>query len=283
MKQVQLRNEVFLPIIGAGTWKITDKQQMQEVIKNAWECGYRLFDCAAAYSNEIALGKAFSELKLPRDKIVVQDKLWNTCYGYENAQMACKRSLKKLKLEYLDVYLIHWPASSKQYVNWEEINAETWRGLEQLYKEGYVRAIGVCNFNRSHLESLSKTASIYPFINQIECHPGMLNRDVTEYCLRQGIQIQASSPLGNGQILNDPELQRIADQNGITVAQLCLKWGTEHGYIVLPKTTKRERLQENICIENVFLSRETMRILDDMPFCGGLAVDSEEVGSFGGS
>lgn len=282
MKTVQLRNDVQLPMIGAGTWKITDREQMKDVVRTAYQCGYRLFDSAAAYYNEMVLGKAFAELQLPRDKIIMQDKLWNTCYGYENAQTACKRSLKKLKMEYLDVYLVHWPASSPQYDNWEEINAETWRGMEQLYKDGLVRAIGVCNFKINHLEALAKTASILPFINQIECHPGMPGNEIEEYCIQRKIQIQASSPLGNGQILNNEVILKIAKDSGISAAQLCLKWGIEHGYIVLPKTVNHERLRENINLDNISLNAEIMYILDNMPFCGGLAIDSEEVGDLNG-
>lgn len=282
MKTVQLRNDVLLPMIGAGTWKITDREQMRDVVRAAYQCGYRLFDSAAAYCNEMVLGKALAELQLPRDEIIMQDKLWNTCYGYENAQTACKRSLKKLKTEYLDVYLIHWPASSRQYDNWEEINAETWRGMEQLYKDGLVRAIGVCNFKIIHLEALNKTATILPFINQIECHPGMPNKEIAEYCAQRKIQLQASSPLGNGQILGNESLLKIAGESGITVAQLCLKWGIERGYIVLPKTVTPERLRENIDSEKISLNAEAMHILDNMPFCGGLAIDSEEAGDLNG-
>lgn len=279
MEKVRLRNDVFLPDIGAGLWKITDKALLMEVVKNAYQCGYRLFDTAAAYSNEMALGKTLQELSL-RDKVILQDKLWTTCYGYENCQTACKRSLKKLKVEYLDVFLMHWPVSPKQYENWEEINAETWRGMEQLYKEGYVRAIGVCNFKISHLEALRKTAIVLPFINQIECHPGMLDTEMTQYCREQDIRLQASSPLGNGQILNDARILKLASENRITAAQLCLKWGLEHGYIVLPKTTDTERLRENFDSQHVSLSNETIQLLDNMPFCGGLAIDSDEVNNF---
>lgn len=280
MKEARLRNDVFLPVIGAGLWKITDRQLMVEVVKNAWQCGYRLFDTASAYSNELALGKAVSELGLPREQIIIQDKLWTTCYGYENAQAACRHSLKKLKTDYLDVYLMHWPAPSKLYDNWEEINAETWRGMEQLYKEGYVRAIGVCNFKISHLEALGKTAAVHPLINQIEGHPGMPNKEITEYCRKKEIRIQASSPLGNGQILNNAELLRIAAESGFTAAQLCLKWSLEHGYIILPKTTSPERMRENFCSWQLNLDKDIMHLLDNLPFCGGLAIDSDEVNKF---
>lgn len=282
MEKVRLRNNVPLPVIGAGLWKITDRPLMFQVIKNAYQCGYRLFDSAAAYSNELALGKVFQELQLPRNEVVIQDKLWTTCYGYEECQVACKRSLKKLKMEYLDVFLVHWPASPKQYDNWEEINAETWRGMEQLYQEGYVRAIGVCNYKIPHLESLTKSATILPFINQVECHPGMLDEEMILYCKERDIQIQASSPLGNGQLLHNTELSRIASENKITVAQLCLRWGLEHGCIVLPKTTDPARMKENFDSQHINLSKEIMKSLDSMPFCGGLAIDSDEVNDFDG-
>lgn len=282
MQTVRLKNNILLPAIGAGLWKIMDKEEMQNVIANAYEYGYRLFDSAAAYRNEMVLGKVLSELKLPRDDIFIQDKLWSTCYGYENTQTACKRSLKKLKTEYLDVYLVHWPASSKQYSNWEEINAETWRGMERLYEDDYVRAIGVCNFKMSHLNALLKTAKVYPFINQVECHPGLFDKEMTDYCRQNEIQIQASSPLGNGQILKNERLLQIAETYGISVAQLCLKWSIQHGYMVLPKTTKPERLMENFALENISLNPETMQLLDAIPFCGGLNIDSEEVNNFDG-
>lgn len=282
MKNVQLRNGVSLPSIGAGLWKIADRQLMLQVVENAWQCGYRLFDSAAAYSNEMALGKALQELHLPRDQTIIQDKLWITCYGYEDSQAACKRSLKKLKTDYLDVYLMHWPASVRQGDNWEEVNAETWRGMEKLYQEGYVRSIGVCNFKLHHLDALEKTVVVQPFLHQLECHPGMLDRKMEQYCRERGIQIQASSPLGNGQLLKDALLSEAATNSNATVAQLCLKWGMEHGYIVLPKTTSPERLKENFYSQDIDLSTSIMQLLDNVPFCGGLAIDSDEVNDFDG-
>lgn len=282
MNSIQLRNGVSFPPIGAGLWKITDRQMMFQVMESAWQCGYRLFDTAAAYSNEVALGKALQELHLPRDQTIVQDKLWITCYGYEDAQTACKRSLKKLKLEYLDVYLMHWPASVRQSDNWEEVNAETWRGMETLYQEGYVRSIGVCNFKLHHLEALTKTAVVPPFLHQLECHPGMLDKKMEEYCREKGIQIQASSPLGNGQLLNNSLLSEAASESNATIAQLCLKWGMDHGYIVLPKTGNPLRMRENFSSQHIELSINTMQLLDNIPFCGGLAIDSDEVNNFDG-
>ena len=282
MEKVQLRNGVVIPSVGLGTWRITDREQLLETVDSAYQCGYRLFDTAMAYTNEMAFGRAVRELKLPREELFIQDKLWRTCYGYAEAQEACKRSLKKLKTDYLDAYLIHWPVPAKQCGNYRELNAETWRGLEQLYREGCVRAIGVCNFKQHHLEELSETASVLPFMNQVECHPGMWNPELTAYCKERGIQLEAGSPLGNGQLLSDERLCLMAEKKGVTAAQLCLKWALQHGYVVLPKTTNKERLRENIETKHFELSRDEMLILDGLPFLGGLGLDSDEVNNFEG-
>ena len=282
MEKVQLNNGVCIPAVGLGTWKITDKQEMYGTIENAYKCGYRLFDTAAAYGNEIALGKALKELQLPREELVIQDKLWTTCYGFLEAQEACKRTLRKLKLEFLDVYLIHWPASPQLYENWRMINAETWRGLEKLYTDGYVRAIGVSNFKSHHLEELLKTAEILPHINQIEFHPGMRQGETTTYCQDKGIQLEASSPLGNGQVLANGVLCEMAESKGVSSAALCLKWELKHGAVVIPKTTKENRLKENIQLDDFDLTEDEMEIIDRLSFCGGLGIDPDEVTKFDG-
>ena len=282
MKKIKLKNGLCIPNVGLGTWKITDRQEMLQVLDSAYENGYRLIDTAAAYLNEMAIGKALKELQIPREEWIIQDKLWNTCYGYEEAQEACKRSLRKLKTDYLDVYLIHWPATAKQYSNWQEINAETWRGLEQLYKEGYVKAIGVCNFKPHHLIALGKYEQICPVVNQIEFHPGMLQEETVSYCIDKGIQIEASSPLGNGQILKNDVLTEMAKEMEISVAQICLKWALQKDIIVIPKTTKSERIKENIQLDNFNLSDKQMQLIDQLSFCGGLGIDADEVTDFDG-
>lgn len=282
MQKVKLRNEIEMPAIGLGTWKITNREEMLGVIKAAFQTGYRLFDTAAAYSNEMVFGRAINDLQLPREEIFIQDKLWNTCYGYAEAQEACKRSLKKLKTEYLDAYLIHWPASPKLYENWAEINAETWRGMERLYQEGYVKAIGVSNFKIHHLLELEKSAGIMPLINQVECHPGMPQEELSEFCKPRGIQLEASSPLGNGQLLTNEILCSIAESKNISVSRLCLGWERKRNFVVLPKTTKPERMMENLQIEDFELTEDEMRQISQLPFCGGLGIDSDEVTSIEG-
>ncbi len=278
---IKLRNEVKLPSVGLGTWQINDKDLMSEVISCAYDSGYTLFDTAASYSNEIALSKAIARAGIPREKILLSDKVWNTCRGYEQTIEACKKSMKKLKTDYLDLYLVHWPASVKLYTDWAQINADTWRGMERLYKDGLVRAIGVCNFKTHHLEKLKETAEIMPFINQIEYHPGFTQYELVTYCRENYIQIEASSPLGNGRILENDQIKEIALSIGKSAAQICLRWGVQNGSIVIPKSSDKDRIMQNIDIFDFELTEGQMKILSELPFCGGLNLDSDKITEFG--
>lgn len=281
MNYLKLINGLKLPLVGLGTWQITDREQMQDIVAGAYENGYRLIDTAAAYSNEIALSKAIANSGIRREEILISDKVWNTSRGYEAVQEACKKSLKKLKTDYLDVYLIHWPASMKLYENWEEINADTWRGMERLYEEGLVRSIGVCNFKVHHLQALEKTATIMPMLNQIEIHPGLNQPDIRNYCREHSIAVEASSPLGNGQILDNIELKRIALVKGKSVAQVCLRWAIQNDIIVIPKSIRMNRIRENTDIFDFELLNDEMTTIDQIPYCGGIGIDSDEVTDFG--
>lgn len=281
MKLVTLRNGNQIPMVGLGTWQITDRGQMVEVMDHAYDVGYRLIDMAAAYTNEIAIAKAIAAKEIPREELLLSDKVWNTSRGYEAVQEACKKSLKKLKSEFFDLYLIHWPASMKLYPNWAKINADTWRGMEQLYKDGLVRNIGVCNFKVHHLEELKKTAEIMPFVDQVELHPGMPQEELLEYCKNEGIVVEASSPLGNGQILQNDVITQIAAQHGVTPAQVCLRWEVQKGVIVIPKSVNPERLQTNMDIFDFELSEDEMKRMDAIPYCGGIGIDPDEVEEFG--
>lgn len=281
MEKIMLRNGIEIPQIGLGTWQITDREIMKTLISCAYEEGYRLIDTAAAYSNEIAIAKAIAQTGIRRTDLVLSDKVWNTNRGYDGVREACRKSLKKLKTDYLDIYLVHWPASKKLHPDWAEINADTWRGMESLYEEGLVRTIGVCNYKIHHLEELKKTADIMPHINQIECHPGMYQQETVEYCKKEQIQVEASSPLGNGQILSDKKLIQIAERNGKTTAQICLCWGLQKSMILIPKTTNAKRLAENKNIFEFELSEEEIQVIDALPYCGGIGIDSDEVVEFG--
>ncbi len=281
MEFVSLRNGNSLPCVGLGTWQITDKDVMADIILEAYMAGYRLIDTAAAYRNEIIIAKAINSAGIERKELFISDKVWNTSRGYEAVQNACKRSLKKLKTDYLDLYLIHWPASMKLYSDWADINADTWRGLEQLYKDGLVRNIGVCNFKKHHLEELKKTAEIMPQVDQTEFHPGMYQSDLLDYCRNEDIVIEASSPLGNGQILKNTVLMRIAEQKKVQSAAVCLKWAIQKGIVVIPKTSNKDRLYSNIEVFDFTLTDDEMSEIDNIPYCGGIGIDPDEVEEFG--
>lgn len=281
MEYMKLDNGLELPQIGLGTWQITDRKQMTDVIFNAYNVGYQMIDTAAAYSNEIAIAKAIGAAGIKREELFLSDKVWNTCRGYKAVQEACRKSLKKLKTEYLDLYLIHWPASMKVHADWKEINADTWRGMEKLYEDGLVRAIGVCNFKEHHLLELEKTARIEPMVDQIELHPGLEQKNLLQYCKEKNIAVEASSPLGNGQILNNDNLIKIANEKGKSAAQICLRWEIQKGIIVIPKTVNKDRLCENMDIFDFELDDREMSVIDSIPYCGGIGIDSDEVIDFG--
>lgn len=281
MEYVKLNNGIEMPYLGIGTWQITDRDLMKEIIKYAYNEGYRLIDTAAAYSNEISIAKAITETGIPRNELILSDKVWNTNRGYKEVQEACRTSLKKLKTDYLDVYLIHWPAASKLHSDWVEINADTWRGMERLLHDGLVRTIGVCNFKRQHLEKLEDTVTIMPMINQIEFHPGMLQSDIYEYCVSRDIILEGSSPLGNGQVLSNAIIKEIAHNYRKTPAQICIRWAIQKNIVVIPKTIKIDRLKENKDVFDFEISIEDIERIDRLPYCGGLGIDSDEVIEFG--
>ena len=281
MQTVKLLNGVLMPQIGMGTWQINDREVLASIIERGYDMGYRLIDTAAAYGNEIGIGKALEKLSVPRGEMFLSDKVWNSCRGYEKVREACKRSMKKLKTDYLDLYLVHWPASPKLYSDWEAQNASTWRGMESLYRDGYVRAIGVCNFKPHHIEALGNTAEIQPMVNQIEVHPGMMQSDTTTFCAEKNICIEASSPLGNGQILSQELISTIAKSHDKTPAQICLRYVVEQGFVVIPKTSSSVRLAENMDIFDFSLTPDEKASLSKMPYCGGVGIDPDEVTEFG--
>ena len=242
--ETNIYGDLSIPYLGCGTWQITKADDMKSVVKEAYSLGYRLFDIAAAYSNEITFRKAIAENNIPRDELLISDKVWNTSRGYEKVREACKASLHKIKTDYLDFYLIHWPASKKLHDNWEEINADTWRGMESLVYDGLVRNIGVCNFKKEHLKALQKTSKIKPVIDQIEFHPGYMQAELYNYCLSESILIEASSPLGNGQILSNSVLKEIAATKNKSTAQICLRWAIQKKVTAIPKTTNTDRLND---------------------------------------
>jgi diketogulonate reductase-like aldo/keto reductase len=265
MENYILNNGVAIPKIGLGTWHNTEEATINDTVREALAIGYTHIDTAAVYGNEQHIGKALKECGVPREQLFITSKVWKSELGYGSTLRSFEKSLNDLKLDYIDLYLIHWPASPSQRDDWAELNAETWHALEDLYKAGKVRAIGVSNFWQHHLEALLQIANIKPMINQIEHHPGYRQQEVVDFCKQQNILVEAWSPLGRGMVLNDPTLSAIAQKYGATVAQICVAWCLQEGILPLPKSAKRERLVSNLNVDGITLSQEdidTINALD---------------------
>ena len=266
MNDFCLNNNIFIPNIGFGTWHIKDSTLLEKSIISAIKLGYRHIDTASKYGNEEFIGNTLKKYNIPRNEVFITSKVWNNDKGYDNTIRAFERSLQNLQNDYLDLYLIHWPMTSD---NWEKINWSTWKALEKLYEEGKVRAIGVSNFLVPHLESLKKRITILPMVDQIEFHPGFIQKDTIDYCIKNNIVVEAWSPIGYGKMLNNVELQRIAKKYNKSVAQICIKWCLQNNVLPLPKSTHYERIKENIDIYNFDISSEDMKFINSMPYFAG--------------
>lgn len=257
-------------MIGFGTWKLTDINELRTALSAAVEAGYGVIDTAAVYCNEISIGKALRELVINRDDVFIQSKLWITDMGFSKAQEACKRALRKLKLNHLDAYFIHWPSSTD-----EDLNRETFAGLQKLKRDGLIKFAGVSNFKPHHIETLETS----PDINQIEFHPGFMQSEIVKFCRERNISLQAHSPLGNGEILQNPTLTEISRIHAKTIAQICLRWIIEKNITPIVKSSDPKRIKENADIFDFALGDEARKI-DALEFCGGLGLDSDEVINF---
>ncbi|MEH6947043.1 aldo/keto reductase [Bacillus sp. JJ634] len=253
---ITLHNGVKIPQLGFGVFKVENGSQTVQSVKKALEVGYRSIDTAAIYQNEEGVGQAIRESGIPREDIFVTSKVWNTDQGYESTLAAFDASLKRLGLDYLDLYLIHWPGKDK-YV-------DTWRALETLYKEGKVRAIGVSNFHIHHLENLLKSSEMKPVINQIELHPRLTQVEIREFCQKHDIQVEAWSPLGRGVLLDNPTIGEIAKKHGKTSAQVIIRWHLQHEVVVIPKSVTPARIEENAQVFDFELSVEEMKEIDGL-------------------
>ncbi|MBS4188939.1 aldo/keto reductase [Bacillus sp. FJAT-49705] len=252
MNFVVLNNGLKMPQLGFGVWRVEDEKAEIAVAK-ALEVGYRSIDTAMIYNNENGVGNALKKSSIPREEIFITTKVWNSDQGYENTLKAYEESLEKLGLEYVDLYLVHWPTPQyDQYV-------ETYKALEKLYHDGRVKAIGVCNFDIDHLERLIQECDVKPVLNQIECHPYLVQTELKEFCAKHDIFIEAWSPLQQGgEVLNHEVIQKIAKQHSKTTAQVVLRWHLQNNTIVIPKSVTPARIEENFNVFDFELSAEEM-------------------------
>ncbi|MBT8188018.1 MAG: aldo/keto reductase [Croceitalea sp.] len=251
-----LNNGVKMPYFGLGVYLSEDGQEVINAVKWALEMGYRHIDTAAVYKNEEGVGQGIKESQVPREDIFVVSKVWNSDQGYENTLRAFDASLERLGLEYLDLYLIHWPVANKY--------KDTWRAMERLYNEKRIRAIGVSNFMQHHLEDLLTTAKVVPAVNQMEFHPYLVQQDLLDFCIAKGIQYEAWSPMMQGKIFDMEEFKTLAKKYNKSIAQIVLRWDLQKGVITIPKSSKKERIKSNADIFDFELSKEDIHLLDQM-------------------
>ena len=273
----ELNNGVPIPCLGFGTWQTPGGVSALSSVKEAIKAGYRHIDTAAAYGNEESVGQAVQESGVPRKELFITSKLANPAHGYENTRAAFEATMQKLNLDYLDLYLIHWPNPLKYRSNWEEANAETWRAFEEFYRAGRIRAIGISNFHPRHIEALLKTASVIPQANQIRLCPGDTQDEVADYCRGKNILLEAYSPLGTGKIFEVPEMQELAKKYQRSVAQLCIRWSLQRGYLPLPKSVTPERIWENTKVFDFELSPEDMKAIAELKGAAGYSQNPDEI------
>jgi len=254
---VELANGVRMPRFGLGVWRSQPGAETERAVAAALRHGYRLVDTAALYGNEADVGRAVRASGIPREQIFITTKVWNDDHGYDNTKRAFHASLDRLGMDYVDLYLIHWPVPARGLFK------ETYRAIEDLYEEGLIRAIGVSNFKVRHLEELMTSCRIKPMVNQIELHPLLTQRETVEFCQKEGIQIESWSPIMRGK-LDLPLLHELAAKYGKTPAQIVIRWHLQHGYVVIPKSVREERIAENSRVFDFELSGEDMRRIDGL-------------------
>ncbi|NLZ76801.1 MAG: aldo/keto reductase [Spirochaetales bacterium] len=264
MEYTSLNNGVRIPVVGYGTWQVSP-QEAYTSVRSALDAGYRHIDTAAAYENEAEVGQAIADSGIRREEVFLTTKLWNAVRGYEETLQAAKESMEKLRVEYLDLYLIHWPNPAPHRHRWKEANAESWKAMEELHESGAIRAIGISNFEVRHIETLLESAKVVPHVNQIRLFAGEQQRQLVAYCRNKGMVTEAYSPLGVGGILSNELIERIAEETKRTPAQVALRYNLQKGHVVLPKSVHRARMEENLRLFDFELDREQMIRLDALP------------------
>ncbi|MGI0149245.1 MAG: aldo/keto reductase [Thermoplasmata archaeon] len=252
--RIPLNDGTKVPVLGLGVWQTAPGKETRRAVGYALEIGYRLIDTAKLYGNEGDVGAAVGESGIPREEIVVTTKLWNNDHGYEAALRAFERSRRELGLDYVDLYLIHWPVPRQRH--------ESWKALLRLKEEGLARSIGVSNYTIRHLQELLPASPVPPSVNQVEFHPFLYQRELLEFCRSQGIQLEAYSPLARGRRLDHPVIREIAAQYARSPAQILIRWSLQHGLVVIPKSARPERIRENAAVFDFELKPKDVQRLD---------------------
>ena len=268
MENFKLSNGIEIPAIGFGTW-LLEGEKVTDPLKIALEKGYTHIDTAAIYKNEKEIGAVLKADNVDRSKLFITSKCWNSERGYEKALAAFEQTLADLQTDYLDLYLIHWPANETQFPdNWAELNAGTWRAFEEIYKSGKAKSIGVSNFNINHLEALFETAEIKPMVNQIEIHPGHSQPELVDFCKQHDLLVEAWSPLGSGRILENELIVSLADKYNVSVGQICINYCLAKEILPLPRSSSEKNIEANLTSNNFKLSAEDVKAIDEMPADG---------------
>ncbi|MBN6886454.1 methylglyoxal/glyoxal reductase [Cytobacillus horneckiae] len=257
-KYIQLNNGVDMPVLGYGVFRVEDGSRLANAVKTAIKIGYRSIDTAQIYGNEASVGQgineAINEGLVKREELFITSKVWNDGLTYQETLDAYNESLSKMGLDYLDLYLIHWPGEDKYQASWQ--------ALETIYNEGKVRAIGVSNFQITHLHQLLNDFEVKPVINQIELHPFLTQAALRNFCADNNIRVEAWSPLMAGELLENPQLKKIAERYNKTIAQIILSWDIQHGIITIPKSVTESRIKENSEIFDFELTKEEVKAID---------------------
>lgn len=272
----KLSNGVEVPCVGFGTWQSPDGDVCVSAVRTALEVGYHHVDTAMGYGNEESVGTAVKQSGKNRKDLFITSKLGNKVHGYDNAMAAFEVTMKKLDMDYLDLYLIHWPNPlAFRNEKWLDVFADTWRAFEELYKAGHVRAIGVSNCRKHHVEDLMKVSTIAPMVNQIRLCPGDTQDEVVDFCRSQNILLEAYSPMGTGKIFSVPEMQELSKKYGKSIAQICVRWSLQRGYLPMPKSITPARIKENADVFDFELQPEDVQLIADLKGCVGYSDDPD--------
>ncbi len=272
-----LSNGVHIPCVGFGTWQSKDGPEAKNSVAEALRAGYRHIDTAQGYGNEESVGLAVKESGLSRGEVFLTSKLTNSVRGYDQTLSSFHESLRKLGTDYMDLFLIHWPRPVNFRDDWEAQNAQSWRAMEDLYREGKVRAIGISNFHPHHIEALLKTATVAPMVNQIRLAPGDTQDEVVNFSREKGMLLEAYSPLGVGKVFEVPQMKDLARKYGKSIAQIAIRWSLQRGYLPLPKSVTPARIRENTEVFDFHLEDADVELIAGLKGCVGFSTDPDSI------